>query len=93
MCVVINRYEKDACVAVDDIQRTLASHAPILVPNDFKSVSECINSGTALLDYADNAAITRAVATLEARLGGTSTVSRPSVIARTISNWLPGRSR
>jgi pilus assembly protein CpaE len=93
LCVVINRYEKDAVVAVEDIQKTLASNAPTLVPNDFRLVSECINSGTALLDHAGNAAITRAVMTLETRLGGTSAQVRPGVIARTISNLLPGRSR
>jgi pilus assembly protein CpaE len=93
LCVVVNRYEKDAAVAVDDIQKTLACNTPTLVPNDFKSVSECINSGTALLDYAGNAAITRAVMALETRLGGTSAQTRPGMIARTFSTLLPGRSR
>jgi pilus assembly protein CpaE len=93
LCVVINRYEKGSDVATDDIQKTLACNPPTLVPNDFKSVSECINSGTALLDYAGSTAITRAVMTLETRLGGNSAQSRPGVIARTISNLLPGRSR
>ena len=93
LCVVVNRHEKDAIVTVDDIQKTLACNAPTLVPNDFRSVSECINSGTALLDYAGSSAITRAVMNLETRLGGTSAQSRPGVIARTFSNLLPGRSR
>jgi pilus assembly protein CpaE len=92
-CVVINRFEKGATVAVDDIQKALGCGEPILVPNDFKSVSECINSGTALLDYASTAAITRAVMTLETRLGGTSAQTRPGMIARTFSNLLPGRTR
>jgi pilus assembly protein CpaE len=93
LCVVINRYEKAADVTAEDIQKTLVCNAPTLVPNDFKSVSECINSGTALLDYAGSSAITRAVMTLETRLGGSSAQSRPGVIARTFSNLLPGRSR
>lgn len=93
LCVVINRFEKGATVAVDDIQKALSCGEPILVPNDFRSVSECINSGTALLDYASNAAISRAVMTLETRLGGTSAQTRPSMIARTFSNLLPGRTR
>lgn len=93
LCVVINRHEKDATVASDDIQKTLACNAPMLVPNDFRLVSECINSGTALLDHAGNAAITRAVMTLETKLGGTSAQARPGMLARTFSNLLPGRSR
>lgn len=93
LCVVINRYEKSADVTAEDIQKTLACNPPTLVPNDFKSVSECVNSGTALLDYAGSSTITRAVMTLETRLGGTSAQSRPGVIARTFSNLLPGRSQ
>ncbi len=93
LCVVINRFEKAADVAADDIQKTLACNSPTLVPNDYKTVSECINSGTALLDYAGSTAITRAVMNLETRLGGTSAQSRPGVIARTFSNLLPGRPR
>lgn len=93
LCVVINRYEKTADVTADDIQKTLACNEPMLVPNDFKSASECVNSGTALLDYAGSSAITRAVMTLETRLGGTSAQARPGMLARTFSNLLPGRSR
>jgi pilus assembly protein CpaE len=93
LCVVVNRHEKGSDVTVDDIQRTLASHTPALVPNDFRTVSECINSGTALLDYASTASITRAVMTLETRLGGNSAQARSSVIARTFSSLIPGRPR
>jgi pilus assembly protein CpaE len=93
LCVVINRYEKSSEVTTADIQKTLACNDPALVPNDFKTVSECINSGTALLDYAGNASITRAVMTLETRLGGISAQPRSSVIARTFSSLLPGRPR
>lgn len=93
LCIVINRFEKGATIAIDDIQKALGCGEPILVPNDFSSVSECINSGTALLDYAGNASITRAVMTLETRLGGTSAQARSSIIARTFSNLLPGRAR
>ncbi|MBM0106075.1 AAA family ATPase [Steroidobacter sp. S1-65] len=93
LCVVINRFEKSATVAVDDIQKALSCGKPALVPNDFGTVSECINSGTALLDYAGNASITRAVMALETRLGGTSAQARSSVIARTFSSLLPGRTR
>lgn len=93
LCVVINRYEKGSEVTASDIHKALACNDPMLVPNDYKTVSECINSGTALLDYAGSASITRAVMALETRLGGTSAQPRSGVIARTFSNLLPGRSR
>lgn len=91
--VVINRHEKGSEVTVEDIQKTLACNDPALVPNDFKTVSECINSGTALLDYAGGASITRAVMALETRLGGVSAQPRSGVIARTFSSLIPGRSK
>jgi len=90
--VVINRHEKGSDVTAADIQKTLACNDPILVPNDYRTVSECINSGTALLDYAGSASITRAVMTLETRLGGNSAQPRSGVIARTLSSLMPGRS-
>lgn len=93
LCVVVNRHEKSSEIGVEDIQKTLACNAPALVPNDFKTVSECINSGTALLDYAASASITRAVMTLETRLGGASVQPRSGVLARTFSSLIPGRSR
>jgi pilus assembly protein CpaE len=93
LCVVVNRHEKSSEIGVEDIQKTLGCHAPALVPNDFKTVSECINSGTALLDYAGSASITRAVMTLETRLGGTSAQPGSGLIARTFSSLIPGRSR
>lgn len=93
LCVVVNRHEKGATVAVEDIQKALACNAPTLVPNDFGTVSECINSGTALLDHAGSSTITRAVMTLETRLGGTSAQARSSMIARTFSSLIPGRTR
>jgi pilus assembly protein CpaE len=93
LCVVINRFEKGATVAVEDIQKTLGCGEPMLVPNDFKTVSECTNSGTALLDYAGSASITRAVMSLETRLGGSSAKTRSGMIARTFSSLLPGRTR
>nr|WP_298719059.1 AAA family ATPase [uncultured Steroidobacter sp.] len=93
LCVVINRHEKSSEITAADVQRTLACSDPTLVPNDFKTVSECINSGTALLDYAGTASITRAVMNLETRLGGTSAQPRSGVIARTFSSLIPGRPR
>jgi pilus assembly protein CpaE len=92
LCVVVNRHEKSSAVTAADIQKSLACNEPTLVPNDFKSVSECIDSGTPLHDYARTATITRAVMALETRLGGTSAKTRSGVIARTFSNLLHGRS-
>jgi pilus assembly protein CpaE len=92
LCVVVNRYDKAASISVADIQKALSCNEPVLVPNDFRLVSECINSGTPLLDHARGAAITKAVMTLETRLGGSSARPRSGVLARTFSNLLSGRA-
>jgi pilus assembly protein CpaE len=90
LCVVVNRYDKSASISTGDIQKGLGCNEPLLVPNDFRLVSECINSGTPLLDQARGAAITKAVMSLQARLGGAATRPRSGVLARTFSNLLSG---
>jgi pilus assembly protein CpaE len=92
LCVVVNRYDKAASISVADIQKALSCNEPVLVPNDFRLVSECINSGTPLLDHARSAAITKAVMNLETRLGGSAARPRSGVLARTFSNLLSGRA-
>jgi len=92
LCIVVNRYDKAASISVSDIQKALGCNEPVLVPNDFRMVSECINSGTPLLDHARGAAITKAVMTLETRLGGSAARPRSGVLARTFSNLLSGRA-
>ena len=92
LCIVVNRYDKSASISTADIQKALNCNEPLLVPNDFRLVSECINSGTPLLEHARGAAITKAVMSLQTRLGGASTRPRAGVLARTFSNLLSGRA-
>jgi pilus assembly protein CpaE len=84
LLVVVNRYDKKSEITAEDIRTTLACAEVFLVPNDFRTVSECINTGTPLLIAAQNAAITRAVLTLQLRLGGVAAEQR-SLLARTFS--------
>jgi pilus assembly protein CpaE len=92
LCVVVNRYDKAAPITVADVRKALACDEPMLVPNDFRLVSECINSGTPLASHARNAAITKALMALETRLGGTSARARSGLLARTFSNLLGARA-
>ncbi len=92
LCIVINRYDKGAPISAADVQKALSCDEPVLVPNDFRLVSECINSGTPLLDHARGAAITKAVMGLQTQLGGASARPRSGVLARTFSNLLGGRA-
>jgi pilus assembly protein CpaE len=84
LLVVVNRYDKNGGITVDDIRTTLACGDVFTVPNDFRTVSECINTGTPLLTAARSAAISRAVLTLQRRLGGVAP-DRQGLLARTLS--------
>lgn len=89
--VVVNRYEKDSSITPDDVRNTIGCGELSLVPNDFGVVSGCVDTGTPLLLQARNAAVTRAVVTLQSRLGG-SDVEQPGFLARTFSGILKSRS-
>jgi pilus assembly protein CpaE len=89
--VVVNRYDKNGAITIEDIRTSLSCGEPVLVPNDFATVSRCIDAGTPLLEEARNAAITRAVMTLETRLGGTSANQRRGLLARTFSSFTKSR--
>jgi len=90
--IVINRFDKATPISVADVQKSLGCEQPLLVPNDFQSASECVNTGTPLLTYARNAAITKAVMALEGHLGGASRPAASGLLARTWSSLLNGRA-
>src|SRR5262249_41805979 len=90
---VVNRHDKDAAIGVEDIRNTLGCSEVSLVPNDFRTVSECIETGTPLFARARSAAITKAVMALQSRLGGAPTDERSSsLLARTFSSFTRPRS-
>ncbi|MET0656802.1 MAG: AAA family ATPase [Steroidobacteraceae bacterium] len=93
LCVVVNRYDKAASITLDNIRSALSCDDPVVIPNDFRTVSECVNSGVPLLDHARGSAIAKAIMTLESRLGGISTTESSGLLSRTFSSLLSGRSR
>lgn len=90
--VVVNRYEKNAPVTLEDIGKTLNCTELNTVPNDFRTVSDCVNTGTPLHDYARGAAVTRALVALEARLTGAPPDEKRGLLGRTFSGILKPRS-
>jgi pilus assembly protein CpaE len=90
--VVVNRYDKRTTITAEDIRKTLGCGELTLIPNDFRTVSECIDSGKPLCTHARGAPITKAVMELETRLGGNSASDRPGLFSRTLSNLIKPRS-
>lgn len=90
--VVVNRYQKDGAISLDDVRTTLACGETIVIPNDFRSASECISTGQPLLVHARSASITKAVGALAARLDGQEAAGSRGLLARTLSNFIRPRS-
>jgi pilus assembly protein CpaE len=66
--LVVNRYNKNDVVTLKDITEAIAPPALVTLPNDFRTVSESLNRGVPLLDFARNAAITQALQDLASSL-------------------------
>jgi pilus assembly protein CpaE len=88
---VVNRYQKDARITTEDIRTTLGCAELALIPSDFATVSACLDSGAALLSYAPNASITRAVEALQITLGGAGS-ERQGFLGRSLSGFIKSRS-
>jgi pilus assembly protein CpaE len=70
--LVINRYNERDAVRVKDIQDTVSPPTIAMVPNDFRSVSESLNTGVPLLESAKTAPVTRSLQELAIKLCGIS---------------------
>lgn len=92
IAVVVNRYQKDGAISLEDVRSTLACGEISVIPNDFRSASECIATGQPLLAHARSASITKAVTALASRLGGKAVGNSPGLLARTLSNLIRPRS-
>ncbi len=86
ICVVVNRYQSNAEISLDDIRKTLGSNSLITVPNDFRTVSDSLNKAVALYELARGKPITRAVTGLSEALTGISPAGKSGVLTR-IKSW------
>lgn len=93
IAVVLNRYEKDGAISLDDVRSTLACGEIAAIPNDFRSVSECISAGQPLLSQVRSAAITKAVAALAMKLGGRAPEESRGLISRALTNLIRPRAQ
>jgi pilus assembly protein CpaE len=68
--IVVNRYNKRAGIQLGDIEKALPGSDVVTVPNQYREVSESINLGIPMYEYARRSAVTRALVTLQSRLFG-----------------------
>jgi pilus assembly protein CpaE len=76
--IVVNRYHKAASVELADIEQSFAGAAAICLPNDYRAVTESINMGVPIYEYARRSPVTKALLRLEQELGGRAAAATKS---------------
>jgi pilus assembly protein CpaE len=87
--VVVNRFEKNASISMEDLQRAMQGVELVSIPGDFKTVAESMNLGVPMYDHARGSGVTKALATLAKSLGGRPAEQRSGgLFGKTFSNLL-----
>lgn len=86
--VVVNRYDKNATITLDDVRRALPDTDIASMPSDFKTVAESINLGSPMHEHARGSTVTKALLALETQLGGASTEASSGFLSKAFSNIL-----
>ncbi len=85
--LVVNRFQPKGEVSVEDIEQTLGYESPMLIPNDFKRVTECVNLGIPLYQHYKRAPITKGILALGKKLSGKPVATKKGYLGRAISNF------
>jgi len=59
--IIVNRYVKNSLIEIDDIKGALKTKHIVVIPNQYKLVSESIDSGIPLMQSAKNSATGKAI--------------------------------
>ena len=86
--LIVNRHDRNAAVTARDVEQALGVDGSVRIPNDFKTVSDCVNYGKSLVQFARKSQITRSLGLLEAALEGTEKKKPTSVLGRTLGSIL-----
>ena len=88
LLVVVNRYDKRAEIQLADIEKALPDAEIVTVPNQYKEVSESINLGIPMYEYARNSAVSRALIALQSRVFGHANMADTATASGRISSFL-----
>jgi pilus assembly protein CpaE len=86
--VVVNRYEKDSPIGMEDVQRSMRDIEVINIPGDFKTVAESINLGVPIYEHARGSVVTKSLANLSTKLGGRAVATGGSRLGKAFSSLL-----
>ena len=82
LILAVNRYDAKNAVTLVDIRNNLEGPTQIVIPNDFKRVSENVNLGIPLYDQARNVPISKAIKNLMHKVSGHQPVAKPGLLTR-----------
>jgi pilus assembly protein CpaE len=87
--VVVNRFDKNSVIELEDVRKTLRVENVHLIPNQFKLVAECIDTGKLVSEVAKGSAVAKALRDLTVRVsGGATDPTRRGFFGRTLPNLL-----
>lgn len=87
--LVVNRYTKNAVIELDDIRKTLRMDELHVIPNQYKLVSESIDTGKPVVESARGSTVSKALRELAGRLvGADDSKRRGGFLSRTLPNFL-----
>jgi pilus assembly protein CpaE len=88
--IVVNRYAKNSIIELDDIRKTLRVEDVYVIANQYKLVSESIDTGNPVVQSAKGSAVSRTLRDLAARVRGSDTDQprRSGFLGRTLPNLL-----
>jgi pilus assembly protein CpaE len=84
MRVVLNRYNKDALVQLDDVQRSLGEVEILTVPSHYRSALESTDTGVPLYDVDRDSTVVRALHKIASTLAGTDDKPRSGLLSRVL---------
>ncbi len=80
--LIVNRYEKNGEIRLEDVEHTLGMKVSHTIPNSFKAVSASVNQGVPVMKIAPHDAVTKALAQLGNVLAGDPPVKPGGWLAR-----------
>lgn len=86
MILAINRYDARNAVTLADIHKNLAGPAQVIIPNDYKRVSENVNLGIPLYEQARGAPISKAINNLMQEICGHQSLPKQGLLTRVLGS-------
>jgi pilus assembly protein CpaE len=87
--IVVSRFAKNSVIELDDIRKTLRVDDVHVIPNQYKLVSDSIDTGNPVIQSAKGSAVAKALRELAVKVSGSEHgTRRGGFLGRTVTNLL-----